>query len=210
LHNEDFAFGTAQYIDIRGHRVYAQRITYVGELGWELYVPWQAAAAVYRHLSQARIQHAGYHAMDSLRIEKAYRHWGHDITDEDTPVEAGLSFTADFHKAGGFIGDQRLLQQRNAGVQRRLALFRLADPECLLTHDEPIWRNGEAVGQVVSSAYSYTFDATLAFGYVSGEPTISRAEVLAGTYEIEVAARKVAATVSLRAWYDPDNQRIHA
>jgi 4-methylaminobutanoate oxidase (formaldehyde-forming) len=209
LAHADFPFATSAELQIGGCAVRATRITYVGELGWELYVPWQHAPAVYRALTRQRIQHAGYHAMDSLRMEKAYRHWGHDISDEDTPVEAGLSFTADFDKAGGFIGDEAIAKQRATGVERRLALFRLQDGDTLLTHDEPIWQGDATVGHIVSSAYSYTFDCSLGFGYVQGRPTISREDILAGEYRIEVADKMVSASVSLRAPYDPENKRVH-
>jgi 4-methylaminobutanoate oxidase (formaldehyde-forming) len=209
LAHADFPFATSAALQIGGIAVRATRITYVGELGWELYVPWQQAPAVYRALTRQRIQHAGYHAMDSLRMEKAYRHWGHDISDEDTPVEAGLTFTADFDKPGGFIGDEAIANQRATGVGRRLALFKLQDSDTLLTHDEPIWLDDETVGHIVSSAYSYTFDCSLGFGYVQGHPSISREQILAGEYRIEVADKMVPASVSLRALYDPDNKRVH-
>jgi len=209
LAHDDFAFGTSAAIRLNGIPVRAKRITYVGELGWELYVPWQDAADVYQALTMAPIQHAGYHAMDSLRMEKAYRHWGHDITDEDTPVQAGLTFTADFDKPGGFIGDASLSRQKAQGVDRRLALFKLEDAQTLLTHDEPIWQDGSTVGHIVSSAYSYTFNCSLGLGYVHGDPIISRRQILDGAFQIEVADRMVPASVSLRALYDPDNKHIH-
>ncbi len=209
LDAKDFAFGTSAQLDIGGVSVRAMRITYVGELGWELYVPAQDAVALYRVLTSAPIQHAGYHAMDSLRMEKAYRHWGHDITEEDTPVQAGLTFTAAFGKPGGFIGQDVLARQKAEGVNRRLALFQLQDSTTLLTHDEPIWQDDQTVGHIVSSAYSYTFNCSVGLGYVHGEPVISRRQILQGTYHVEVADQKVPARVSLRALYDPDNQRIH-
>jgi glycine cleavage system aminomethyltransferase T/glycine/D-amino acid oxidase-like deaminating enzyme len=207
LAHQDFAFGTSADIDIGQTTVRATRITYVGALGWELYVPWDAASEVYAQLTESPITHAGYHAMDSLRMEKAYRHWGHDITDEDTPLEAGLSFTVDWHKPGGFIGDEVLTAQKERGVSKRLALFQLADSDTLLTHDEPIWCNSKTVGHIVSSAYSYGMQCSLGFGYVHGD--MSRTEMTAQTYEIEVADRRVAATASLRALHDPENKEIH-
>ena len=210
LANDDFPFATSREIQLAGAMIRATRITYVGELGWELYVPWQKAAAVYAELTKLPIRHAGYHAMDSLRIEKAYRHWGHDITDEDTPLEAGLSFTADFEKLSGFIRDHALAAQKKRGVSKRLVLFKLHDDHSLLTHDEPIWRDGEPIGHIVSGAYSYTFNCSLGFGYVSTAENMSRTDILTGSYEIEVADKRVVATASFRALYDPENRAIHS
>ncbi len=201
-----FPFATAQTIDIEGLPVHAARLTYVGELGWELYVPWQHARRVYAALTGAPIKRAGYHAMDSLRMEKAYRHWGHDISDEDTLLEAGLSFTADWDK--DFIGRAALERQKADGLSRRLALFQVLDDHTLLTHDEPIWQDGHRVGHIVSSAYSYQFNCSLGFGYVSGEPGLSRKTIEAGDYTLEVGDRHVPARASMRALYDPDNTAI--
>ena len=206
LDSTAFPFGTAQSLRIAGVSVLALRITYVGELGWELYVPSAGAATVFDALSAAQITLAGYHAMDSLRIEKAYRHWGHDITDEDTPLEAGLGFTVAWDKAGGFIGRDALAAQRAAGLSRRLLLFKLSDPAVFLTHDEPIWRDGECVGHLASGAYSYEFGTSLGFGYV----TLDDQGGCKGRYEIEVADRRVAATAHRRALYDPANERIRS
>jgi len=148
--------------------------------------------------------HAGYHALNSLRIEKGYRHWSHDITDEDTPLEAGLGFTVKLDKPGGFIGRDALLEQQEHGVSRQLLQFRLRDPEPLLYHNEPIWRNGELVGHVTSGAYGHSLGACIGLGYVSDDS----GDVLQGDYEIEVAGVRIGADVSLRPMYDPDNERI--
>ena len=130
LTTELFPFATAKDIELAGITVRAARITYVGTLGWELYVPVANAQQVFDALMPMQL--AGYHALDSLRIEKAYRHWGHDISDEDTPIEAGLSFTVAWEKADGFVGREALLEQRQRGVTKRLVLFELTDPEQLL------------------------------------------------------------------------------
>ena len=143
LANEDFPFGTSRTLTIAGICVRALRLSYVGALGWELYIPWADAASVYTALTAQPIQHAGYHAMDSLRLEKGYRHWGHDITDSDTPVEAGLSFTVDWDKTAGFMGRDALLEQRQSGPTKRLVLLQLADSDALLMHDEPVWSEGQ-------------------------------------------------------------------
>ena len=148
--------------------VRAARITYVGELGWELYIPTEFATHVYDEIVAAGdafgLRHAGYHALDSLRIEKAYRHWGHDMSDEDTALEAGLGFTVAWDKPGGFVGREALLRQREAGLSRRLAVFTLDDPEPLMYHNEPIWRDGELVGRITSGAFGHTIGRSIGLG----------------------------------------------
>src|SRR5450759_5212598 len=150
LSNAAFPFGTAREIDLGMAFVRAARVTYVGELGWELYIPTEFATHVYDTIVAGGdafgLRHAGYHALNSLRIEKAYRHWGHDITDEDTVLEAGLGFAVAWDKPGGFLGREALLRQRGSGLEgrvgglaRRLAAFTLTDPEPLMLHHEPIW-----------------------------------------------------------------------
>lgn len=205
LNDQDFPFATSQRIELAGIETVATRLTYVGALGWELYIPRESAPSVYKAITQKPIRHAGYHAMDSLRIEKAYRHWGHDIGDEDTLLEAGLSFTVDWNKTET-IGLSALAAQKERGVRRRLVLFQLHDPQALLTHEEPIWCDGKYVGRVTSSAYGYGLGASVAFGYVEGE--LSRSEILARRYQIEIGDRFYAATPSFRALYDPDNLEI--
>jgi glycine cleavage system aminomethyltransferase T len=110
--------------------------------------------------------HAGYHALNSLRIEKAYRHWGHDITDEDTPLEAGLGFAVKLDKRGGFIGREALLRQRSSGVRKRLVQFKLDSPDPLLYHNEPIWQGDALVGFVRSGMYAHSLGAAVGLGYV--------------------------------------------
>ena len=182
LGNDAFPFGTSRQIDIGYAPVTALRLTYVGELGWELYIPTEFALHVYETLLANGPRHglrlAGHHAMNSLRMEKAYRHWGHDITDEDTPLEAGLSFTVAWDKPGGFIGREALLRQRDAGPSRRLVQFRLARPEPLLYHDEPILRDGQLVGHTTSGMFGHTVGAPLAMGYVAAPAPVSRSALL--------------------------------
>jgi len=208
-----FPFGTSRFIDLGYARVRASRITYVGELGYELYIPGEFAQSVYDVIVAAGapcgLRLAGYHALDSLRMEKAYRHWGHDISDEDTPLEAGLGFAVAWDKPGGFLGREALLEQRTHGVRRRLVAFALERSDRLLYHNEPIWRDGELVGRISSGMFGHTVDAALGLGYVAdrGEP-VSDAWVAAGHYEIEVAAERVPARGSLRAFYDPASRRV--
>src|SRR5271167_3302465 len=155
-----FPFATSRVIELGYALVRASRITFVGELGWELYVPTEFMVGVYDEIVAAGAQHglvhAGYHALNSLRIEKAYRHFGHDITDEDTPWEAGLGFAVKLDKTGGFIGREALLRQREAGLAKRLVQFQLRSPEPLLYHNEPIWRGDTIVGFVRSGMYAHS------------------------------------------------------
>jgi 4-methylaminobutanoate oxidase (formaldehyde-forming) len=208
-----FPFGTSRIIDLGYARVRASRITYVGELGYELYIPTEFAQSVYDVIVAAGAPHglrlAGYHALNSLRIEKAYRHWGHDISDEDTPLEAGLGFAVGWEKAGGFLGREALLKQRASGVRRRLAAFALGRADRLLYHNEPIWRNGELVGKISSGMFGHTMGAALGLGYVeNGGEILSDDWVASGHYEIEIAAERVPARVSLRPFYDPASERV--
>jgi glycine cleavage system aminomethyltransferase T/glycine/D-amino acid oxidase-like deaminating enzyme len=210
MSNDAFPFATSQEIELGYAIVRASRITFVGELGWELYVPTEFMPGVYDEIVTAGesfgLVHAGYHALNSLRMEKAYRHWSHDITDEDTPVEAGLEFAVRLGKEGGFIGRDALLKQKEVGVSRRLVQFRLADPEPLLYHNEPIWRGDELVGHITSGAYGHSLGACIGLGYVAVDPGAE--EIPDGSFEVEVAGVRVPAEASLRPFYDPGNQRI--
>ncbi len=212
LSNAAFPFGTSQEIDLGYARVRASRITYVGELGWELYIPTEFAASVYEALVDAGaasgLVHAGYHAMNSLRMEKGYRHWGHDIADEDTPLQSGLSFAVAFAKPVDFLGRQALERQKVEGLGRRLVLFSLEDPEPLVYHNEPIWRDGKLVGRVTSGAYGHSLGRSLCMGYVSAEAPVTPDALLSGTYEIEIASTRFAARPSLKPFYDPKSDRV--
>ncbi len=207
-----FPFGTSRQIELGYALVRASRITYVGELGWELYVPSEFMQGVYDELVGAGrsfgLVHAGYHALNSLRIEKAYRHWGHDITDEDSPLEAGLGFAVKFAKPGGFIGREALERQREAGLRKRLVQFRLRTPEALLYHNEPIWRGGDIVGFIRSAMFGHTLGGAVGLGYVSEPGGGAVGPIGAEDYEIEVAGHRHAALASLKPMYDPDNLRI--
>lgn len=209
-----FPFATSQEIELGYAIVRASRITFVGELGWELYIPTEFTLGVYDEITAAGaefgLRHTGYHALNSLRMEKGYRHWSHDITDEDTPLEAGLGFTVKFDKSGGFIGREALLAQKETGLPKRLLQFKLRDPLPLLYHNEPIWRNDELVGHITSGAYGHTLGACIGLGYVHTNHSIKPDKVLDGNYEIEVAGVRVAADVSLKPMYDPQNEKIRS
>ena len=212
LSNDVHPFGTAREIEVGMTLARAHRVTYVGELGWELYVPTDQAAHVFEALVTAGAEYGlklcGLHAMDSCRIEKGYRHFGHDITDEDHVLEAGLGFAVKTDK-GAFIGREAVLRKRDNGLTRRMLQFRLTDPEPLLFHNEPILRDGVIVGYLTSGNYGHALCGAVGLGYVpcrhAGE-TVK--EMLTSTYQIDVAGRIVGAEASLSPLYDPKSQRI--
>jgi 4-methylaminobutanoate oxidase (formaldehyde-forming) len=213
LSSAAFPFGTAREIELGHATVRATRITYVGELGWELHVPTELAMGVYDDVVAAGeplgLRHAGYHAMDSLRLEKGYRSWGHDIGTDDTPLEAGLGFAVAFQKAA-FTGREALLRQRDAPLSRRLVLFALDDPEPLLLGDEPIWRDGQLVGRITSAAYGHTLGRSVGMGYVAHPEGVDAALVRAGRWELEIATERFPATARLEPFYDPTSARVRA
>ncbi len=203
-------FGTAQEIEIGMALARVHRVTYVGELGWEVYVAADMAAHVFEVLHEAGqqigLKLCGMHMMDSLRIEKGYRHFGHDITCEDHVLEAGLGFAVRKDKPA-FIGRDAVLRKQDEGLQSRLVQFRLTDPEPLLYHAEPVLRNGSVVGYLTSGSYGHTMGAAMGMGYVPC-PGETPAEVLASTYQIEVAGTLVDAQASLKPFYDPTSERV--
>jgi 4-methylaminobutanoate oxidase (formaldehyde-forming) len=198
-------FGTAQEIEIGMGRARVHRVSYVGELGWEIYVSADMAAHVFETLHAAGqpmgLRLCGMHMMDSCRIEKGFRHFGHDITSEDHVLEAGLGFAVKTDKPG-FIGRDAVLRKREAGLDRRMMQFRLTDPEPLLYHNEPVLRDGKIVGFLSSGAYGHALGGAMGMGYVpcAGE---TPADLLASTYEIDVAGTRVRAEASLKPMYDP-------
>lgn len=213
LSGDAFPFGTSRVVDVGYARVRASRITYVGELGWELYIPTEFAAGVFDVVEEAGsavgLTLCGYHALNSLRTEKGYRHWGHDISPDDDPVQAGLGFAVAWDKPGGFLGREALLAKREVGPSRRLVQLQLPDDAKLIYHNEPIWRNGEIAGRVTSGMYGHTIGAPLGLGYVENLHGVANAEFInAGEYEVEVACDRVPAVVSLRPFYDPKSERV--
>jgi glycine cleavage system aminomethyltransferase T/glycine/D-amino acid oxidase-like deaminating enzyme len=210
-----FPFGTSREIEIGYARVRASRITYVGELGWELYIPSEFALHVFERIMQAGeafgLRHAGYHAMNSCRMEKGYRHYGHDIGIEDTPLEAGLGFAIAWDKPGGFIGREALLRAREEGVpRRRLVQVRLEDDEKLLYHEEPIWHGGRIAGAITSGMYGHRLEASLGMGYVENPGGVTREWLAGGGFEVEVAWQRVPARLQLEPFYDPAGARVRA
>ena len=211
LSNDAFAFGASREIDLGLGFVRATRITYVGELGWELLIPHDIAAHVYDVVIAAGARPVGYHALNSLRLEKGYRSWGHDVSSGDSPLEAGLGFAVAFDKPCGFVGRDAVISQRERGIGRRLVQFALADPEPLLLHGEPIIRDGICVGALTSAMYGHTIGASIGMGYVvAPSPDVPRGWFEEGRYSIEVAGVPVTAVASLRALYDPTSERTRA
>ncbi len=213
LSNAAFPFGTARTIELGMALVRAHRITYVGELGWELYMPTEFARQIFDLLVEAGEPHglrlAGVHAMNSLRLEKAYRDFGHDISDEDHVLEAGLGFAVKVDKRpgrfGDFLGRAAVMQKQQAGLSRRLVQFQLVDPLPLLYHAEPILRDGKVTGYLASGGYGHHLGAAVGLGYV---PSEAGADILAARYEIEVAGERIRAIASLKPLYDPMSTRV--
>jgi glycine cleavage system T protein len=203
-------FGTAQEIEIGMGLARVHRVTYVGELGWEIYVSADQSAHVFETLAQAGedfdLKLCGMHMMDTCRIEKGFRHFGHDITSEDHVLEAGLGFAVKTAKPD-FIGRDAVLKKKETGLSKRLVQFRLTDPAPLLYHNEPVLRNGEIVGYLSSGAYGHTLGGAIGLGYIPCEGE-TVADVLASTYEIDVMGTRVRAEASLKPMYDPASERV--
>jgi 4-methylaminobutanoate oxidase (formaldehyde-forming) len=211
LDDAAFPFATAREIELGHALVRAHRISYVGELGYELYIPSEFAPAVYDVLTEgagAALRPVGMHALDSLRLEKAFRHFGHDICDEDTPIEAGLGFACALDKAVPFIGHEVIADQKGKVPQRRLVQFRLQDPEPLLFHDEPIVMDGERIGLLTSGSYGHWLGRAIGMGYVHHPEGVTADLLQSARFEIEIAGERHAAEPSLRAFHDPKGLRM--
>ncbi|MCI5098780.1 MAG: FAD-dependent oxidoreductase [Phaeobacter italicus] len=210
--NEVNPFGTAQEIELGMGLARVHRVTYVGELGWEIYVGADMAGHAFETLWEAGqdmgLKLCGMHMMDSCRIEKGFRHFGHDITCEDNVIDAGLGFAVATSK-DNFIGKAAVLERKETGPKARMVQFKLTDPEPLLFHNEPIIRDGKYVGYLSSGNYGHTLGAAIGMGYVPCEGE-SAADVLGSTYEIDVCGVKVKAEGSLKPMYDPKSERVKA
>jgi 4-methylaminobutanoate oxidase (formaldehyde-forming) len=205
-----FPFGTARVISVADCQVLALRVTYVGELGWELHLPTEVAATVYEALmAGGEVRNAGYRAIETLRLEKGYRAWGADIGPDHTPVEAGLGWAVKMRSGIDFIGRDAIAAQLAGGVGKRLATFTAA-PDVVLLGRETIYRNGERVGWLSSGGYGHTIGKSIGLGYVRNPAGVTEAFVLSGTYELEVASERVPAVVSLAPLYDPEGLRVRA
>jgi glycine cleavage system aminomethyltransferase T/glycine/D-amino acid oxidase-like deaminating enzyme len=211
LSNEAFPYSTGKQIDFAHARLLALRMSYVGELGWELYIPTEFSHGLFDTLmfegEKVGLCLVGLHAVDSLRLEKGYRHWGTDISPDDTPYEAGLGFAVRLDK-GEFIGRDALVQQKETGLTRKLVMFTLDDPEPLLYHDEPLYRDGEIVSSITHGAYAHLLKCAMGMAYLENPQGVSDEWILAGSYEIGVEGERISATAHLKAPYDPSARRV--
>ncbi|HAT18239.1 MAG TPA: oxidoreductase [Gemmatimonadetes bacterium] len=213
LDNAAFPYYTAQQIDLHHGLGLALRMSFVGELGWELYVPTEFALSVYDRIievgSEFGLLHAGMETLESTRTEAGRLDYGLDMENSDSPLEAGLGFAVDFDKPGGFVGREVLLAQREERPYKsRLVQFLLEDPEPLLYGEEPILRDGDPVGYLRSGAYGHTLGGAMGFGYVEDEAGVTADFVKAGNFEIQVAGACYSAKASLSSMYDPQNLRV--
>jgi sarcosine dehydrogenase len=210
--NAALPFGRFRTIGIAGAPVRALRITYVGELGYELHLPVEYAARVYDLLMKKGrgrgLANAGYRAIESLRLEKGYRAWGSDIGPDHTPVEAGLGWAVKMKSGIAFRGREALVKQSEAGVRKMLAAFVVDDPDVVLLGRETIYRDGKRAGWLTSGGFGYTLGKPIGYGYVRNPDGVTADYVTSGSYELEVATERVKASVSLRPLYDPENARI--
>ena len=212
--NAAFPFGHVREIAIAGHGVRALRVTYVGELGWELHVPIGATGAIFDVLMAAGAPHdirpVGYRALESLRLEKGYRAWGSDITPNDTPFEAGLGWAVKLRKNTDFLGRRALEQAQTAPRGKVLAGFTVDDPDVVLVGRETILRNGEPVGYLTSGGYGYTVGKNIGYGYLRNADGVSDDFLTAGDYEIVIAMQRSPARIHLGPLVDPDMKKIKA
>ncbi|HTV68945.1 MAG TPA: FAD-dependent oxidoreductase [Rhizobiaceae bacterium] len=210
--NTAFPFGHAREIEIAGHTVRALRVTYVGELGWELHVPIAATGEIFDALIVAGrhydIRPVGYRALESLRLEKGYRAWGSDITPNDTPVEAGLGWAVKLRKNTDFLGRRALEASAGKSVTKRFAGFTVDDPDIVLVGRETILRNGEPVGYLTSGGFGYTIGRNIGYGYVRNADGVSDEFLAGGDYELVVAMEKTPARLHLEPLYDPKAERV--
>jgi heterotetrameric sarcosine oxidase gamma subunit len=208
LSTQSLPWGRACELEIGGGFALCLRVSFVGELGYELYPGADLAVSVYDAVVDAGralgLRHAGYHALDSLRVEKGYRHLGHDIGPADDPYQARLAFTVDLDKPGGFVGRDAIAHRVSTTPDRRQVFVRLDDPEPLLLHGESVLRDGEIVGEITSGAYGHTIGAACGLAYVHGDAPAESG------YEIDCAGTRIPATVSATPFYDPTNARLRA
>jgi 4-methylaminobutanoate oxidase (formaldehyde-forming) len=211
-----FPFGSFQAVELGMSRAYAARVSYVGELGWELYVPVDQARHGFDYLWQQGESHslrlAGMHTLDSCRMEKKFVHYGHDVADQDTPLECGMGFVCAFDKEIAFTGRDAILKQKESGsfMHKRLVQFLLQDAEAMLYSHEPILRDGVIVGHLTSGNYGHTLGGSVGLGYIEVEDQINKEYLESGNFAIDVGGDHVPAKASLSAMYDPKAERMRA
>lgn len=215
LSNAAFPFATVREIDIGYATAYANRMTYVGELGWELIVPTEFAVGVYEALHELGrdfgLTDCGYYALEALRLEKGYRAWSRELTPDINPYEAGLAFALSFDKPGGFIGrDALIAAKEKGGATRRVVQFTVDDPSPMLWGGELVLRDGKPVGEVRSAAYGHTLGRSVALGLIEHSTGINKAFVEAGRFEVELAGIRFSVTAHLSPAYDPKALRVRS
>ncbi len=212
IDNASLPFAHSREIEIAGVHVRIIRITYVGELGFELHIPVAHAMSVYNELHRAGadlgLRNAGYRAIESLRLEKGYRAWGSDLTPDHTPLEAGLGWAVKLNSDIAFIGKESLQNQASNGLKKQLACFTVEDPSITLIGRETLYRNGQRVGWLSSAGFGHTVGCPVGLGYVRDPKGVDRTFLESGTYELEVAGTKVPCRIHLEPLYDPKNQRV--
>jgi 4-methylaminobutanoate oxidase (formaldehyde-forming) len=211
--DEAFPYRAAAEIGIGFARVLCIRITYLGELGYELYIPAEQAVGVYDRLvaagSAVGLRHAGLKALSSLRLEKGYRDYGHDIDNTDTVLEAGLGFTVALDKPGGFVGRDAVLAQKAGGkLTKRLVQVLVTDPEPLMFHAEVLRRNGVAMGYIRSASYGFTLGGAVGLAMIDAGEPITQDYLDSGEWAVQIGSSEYPAVTSLRPMYDPGNKRI--
>lgn len=214
MSTESFPFGETQLVEIGCAVGRAARVSFVGELGWEIYIPVDMARHGFDHLWRAGekygVRMAGLHALDSGRIEKKFLHFGHDVACEDTPLESGCGFVCDFDKDIAFIGRDAILKQKQSGAwkNKRLVQFLLKDPEAMLYHHEPILCDGKIVGHLTSGNYGHTLGGSVGLGYVHHKDGVDKDFLDNSVVEIDVGGNRIPADASLTAMYDRRAQRM--
>ena len=212
LDNDAFPFAHVRELILAGVPVWALRVTYVGELGWELHVPAECALTLFDALVERGealgLALAGYRAIESLRLEKGYRAWGADIGPDYNPLMAGLGFAVKLRSNQPFLGREALEDQRRRPLTRRLVGFLVPDPEVPLWGRETIYRDGKRVGWLTSAGFGYTVGRPIGYGYVRNDEGVSREWIFAGRYELEVAGERVPAEPFLKPPYDPEGTRV--
>jgi 4-methylaminobutanoate oxidase (formaldehyde-forming) len=215
LSNEAFPFRSAREIDIGFARVLCVRITYLGELGYELYIPTEQAVHVYERIVEAGkavdLKHAGLKALASLRMEKGYRDYGHDIDNTDSVLEAGLGFAVDLKKPGGFIGKEAVVAKKAEGpLKRRIVQVLVKDPEPLMFHAEVVRRDEKPVGYVRAASYGHTLGGAVGLVMVEAGVPVDAAYFEKATWDVEIAGKRYPAIASMKPLYDPANEKIKA
>ena len=212
ISDNDFPFARCREIVIAGVPVRTLRVTYVGELGWELHFPLAHAGTIYDAIVATGepfgLVDAGYRAIETLRLEKGYRAWAADISPDHTPMEAGLGWAVKLKSGVPFLGRDALVEQARAPLKKRLACFTIDDPGVVLLGRETIYRDGQRVGWLSSAGWGYTVEKNIGYGYVRHEAGATREFLESGTYELEIAAERVPCKIRFGALYDPAMKRI--